>query len=274
MVQISNKIKEIDHQIGVEVKAIKSSLKAAFDASSSQETEMKQRIDKLRGELLDLQRRSIQYNILKREVDSTRSLYESLLQRYKEVDVASGVGTNRVFIIDRAELPTAPSWPNKLLTFLAALALGFGVSGAAAFLLEQFDDLIYSPGDAEAASGLALIGVIPRFDEEKQTLEAELSNPRSAVSEAFRSTCTSLQFSTETGVPKALMITSATPTEGKTSTAVGIGRQFAATGLKVLIVDADLRKPSLHLKIGVDNSVGLSTYLTHNCTVQEAISKN
>ena len=85
MVQISNKIKEIDHQIGVEVKAIKSSLKAAFDASSSQETEMKQRIEELRGETLDLQRRSIQYNILKREVDTTRSLYESLLQRYKEV---------------------------------------------------------------------------------------------------------------------------------------------------------------------------------------------
>ena len=137
MVQISNKIKEIDHQIGVEVKAIKSSLKAAFDASSSQETEMKQRIDQLRGELLDLQKRSIQYNILKREVDSSRSLYESLLQRYKEVDVASGVGTNRVFIIDAAQLPTVPSWPNKLLTLLAALALGFGVSGAAIVLARE-----------------------------------------------------------------------------------------------------------------------------------------
>jgi capsular exopolysaccharide synthesis family protein len=272
MAQLSNKIKEIEHQIGLEVKAVKSSLKAAFDASLSQENEMKHRIEELRGETLDLQKRSIQYNTLKREADTTRTLYESLLQRYKELDVASGVGANNVFIIDKAQIPSAPSSPNRPKIIFLALALGLGAGLAAAFVMEQFDDLIYSPVEAEEASGLALIGVIPRVGP-KQNFEEETKNPLSSISEAFRSACTSLQFSTESGVPKSLLITSSMPTEGKSSTALGIARHFAALSLKVLVVDGDMRNPSLHSKTGIDNSIGLSTYLTHNCEPTDAIRR-
>lgn len=272
MVQLANRIKEIDHQIGIEVKAIKSSLKAAYDASFNQENEMKQRIEKLRIETLDLQKRSIEYNILKREVDTTRSLYESLLQRYKEVDVASGVGANRVFIIDKARLPVTPSSPNTPKTLLVAVALGVALGVVSAFALEKFDDLIYSPDDAEAASGLALIGVIPKA-KEGLTFEVDVADQRSRIAEAFRSACMSLQLSTESGVPKTLAITSAAQAEGKTSTAIGIARQFAAIGLKVLLVDADLRRPTLHLKLGIENDVGLSTYLTNHCAIHEALRK-
>ena len=194
MAQLSNKIKEIEHQIGLEVKAVKSSLKASYDASLSQENEMKHRIEELRGETLDLQKRGIQYNTLKREADTTRTLYESLLQRYKELDVASGIGANNVFIIDKAQIPSAPSSPNRPKIILLALALGLGAGLAAAFAIEHFDDLIYSPLEAEAASGLALFGVIPRVGQQ-QNFEEEATDPRSPISEAFRSACTSLQFS-------------------------------------------------------------------------------
>jgi len=272
MAQLNNKIKEIEHQIGLEVKAVKSSLKAAYDASLSQENEMKHRIEELRGETLDLQKRSIQYNTLKREADTTRSLYESLLQRYKELDVASGVGANNVFIIDKAQIPSAPSSPNRPKIILLALALGLGAGLAAAFVIEQFDDLIYSPLEAEAASGLALIGLIPRVGQE-QNFDEESADPRSPISEAFRSACTSLQFSTESGVPKSLLITSSMPAEGKSSAALGIARHFAALGLKVLIVDGDMRNPSLHSKTGIINDIGLSTYLTHNCGPTDAIRR-
>jgi len=270
MTQLNNKIKEIDHQIGVEVNAIKSSLKAAYDASLSQENQMKERIEKLRSESLDLQKRSIQYNMLKREVETTRSLYESLLQRYKEVDVASGVGANNVFIVENAQLPGAPSSPKLVKALLIALAIGVGVGVAGAYLLEQFDDVIYSPLEAERITGMTLLGAIP-LARRGQSYAAALADPHSAVSEALRSTCTSLHFSTEDGVPKTLMITSATPSEGKSSTALGLARQFAATGLKVLVVDADLRNASLHTNTGLDNSVGLSTYLTRNCEASAAI---
>ena len=123
---------------------------------------MKARIEKLRSESLDLQKRSIQYNMLNREVETTRSLYESLLQRYKEVDVASGIGTNNVFIVEKAGLPGGPSWPNRPKTMLIALALGLLVGAAGAYLLEQFDDIIYSPLEAEQATALTLLGSIPK----------------------------------------------------------------------------------------------------------------
>jgi capsular exopolysaccharide synthesis family protein len=254
------------------VKTIKSSLKAAFESSLNQENEMKQRIEKLRKEALDLQKRSIQYNTLRHEVETTRSLYESLLQRFKEVDVASGVGTNNIFIVDKAQFPDAPSSPNKLKSLLIALGLGLAIGAGGAFAFEQFDDVIYSPLEAELASGLTLLGVVPKT-KKGQTVEAAREDARSAISEAIRSLCTSLHYSTENGVPKSLLITSSMPGEGKSSIALATARTFAATGLKVLIVDADLRNPSLHKKAGLANSVGLTSYLTHNCEVRDAIQQ-
>jgi capsular exopolysaccharide synthesis family protein len=269
MVQIDNKIKEIDRQIADQAKAIKDSLKASYEASQSQEEEMKKQIEKLRAEVLDLQKRSIQYNILKREVDTNRSLYEGLLQRQKEVDVAGGAGTNNVFIVDRAEVPTSPSSPNIPRALLLSLALGLGVGVAAAYLLEQFDDTVRSAEEIERTTGLATLGIVPKVDDPDSTL-AMLVDPRSALAEAYRSLCTSLQFTTDTGLPKTLYVTSTGPSEGKSLTSVAIARHFAGMGMKVLVVDADLRNPSLHKKLGGDNSIGLSNYLTGACTPPEA----
>ena len=102
---------------------------------------------------------------------------------------------------------------------------------------------------------------------------AELGEPRSALSEAYRSLCTALQFATENGLPKTLLVTSAGPSEGKSITSLAIARHFAIMGLKVLLVDADLRKPSLHVKLGCDSEPGLSTYLTGACTPPEAFQR-
>ena len=126
MVQISNKMKEIDRQLAAEVKTIKNSLKAAYESSLAQENEMKARIETLRDEVLDLQKKGIQYNILKREVETNRGLYNSLLQRYKEVDIAGGVGTNNIFIVDRAMLPGSPSEPKVSRALMLSLALVWG----------------------------------------------------------------------------------------------------------------------------------------------------
>ena len=126
MVQIKNQLDEIDRQLADEAKTLKDSLKGAYEASLAQENEMRKRIETLKADVLDLQKRSIQYNILKREVDTNRELYTSLLQRYKEVDVASGVGANNVFVVDRAGLPGGPSSPDLFRAILMSLALGLG----------------------------------------------------------------------------------------------------------------------------------------------------
>jgi polysaccharide biosynthesis transport protein len=262
MVQISNKIAEIDRQLASEVNTVKRAYKAAYESSLNQEEEMKKRIDMLKAEVLDLQKRSIEYNILKREVDTNRGLYDGLLQRYKEVDIAGGVGANNVFVVEKAALPQSPSSPRLASTLMISLALGVMAGFGSAYLLEQLDNTVRTSEDLEHVTGLTTLGIIPK-SKRSTAFEAELADPRSHISEACRSLCTALQFATESGLPKTLLISSSAPGEGKSTVAIMIAKHFATVGLKVLLVDGDLRKPSLHLKLGLSNSTtGLSNLLT------------
>ncbi len=266
MVQIQNRISEIDRQLATEVKTIRGALKAAYESSLNQENELKTRIDELKGEALDLQKRSIRYNGIKREVETNRGLYNGLLQRFKEVDVAAGVGANNVFIVDKPQVPDSPSSPNLTRALVISLLLGLGVGVGAAVLLEKLDDSIRSVEELERVVSLSTLGVIPK----SVSAEAELLDPRSGLSEAYRSLCTSLQFATDHGLPRTMSITSGGPGEGKSLTSVAIAIHFARMGLKVALVDADMRNPSVHKKLHLDNSVGLSNYLSGGCTPPEA----
>ena len=270
MVQIGNKIAEIDRQLASEVNTIKRALKAAYESSLSQETEMKKRIDILKAEVLDLQKRSIEYNILKREVDTNRALYDGLLQRYKEVDIAGGVGANNLFVVEKAALPRSPSSPKITRALMISLALGAVAGLGAAYLLERLDDTVRTSEDLERVTGLTTLGLIPKSERGK-AFEAELVDPRSHISEACRSLCTALQFATESGLPKTLLISSSAPGEGKSTIAIVIAKHFATMGLKVLLVDGDLRKPSLHVKLGLRNGTGLSNLLTGALSPPEVI---
>lgn len=272
MIQIANKISEIDRQLASEIKTVRASLKSAYESSRNQESELKARVEMLRAEVLDFQKRSIQYNILKREVDTNRSLYNGLLQRLKEVDIAAGVGSNNVFVVDTANFPSAPSSPRLLraiiLLWLGGIAAGFGV----AYLIEKLDDVIETIEDAERVGGLTVLGIIP-FVRNSGGAEQMLHETRSPISEAYRSLCTSLQFASARGMPKSLLITSADPSEGKSITSLAIAQHFSRLGLNVLLVDADMRNPSLHKRLAVDNEIGLSSYLAGECEPPEAIQK-
>jgi polysaccharide biosynthesis transport protein len=272
MVQLNNQIAEIDRLLAIEVNTLKDSFKAAYQSSLDQENEMKARIESLKQQVLDLQKRLIKYNILKREVDTNQSLYDGLLQRYKEVDVAGGVGANNVFIVDKASLPAAPSSPRMSRALLISFVLGLAVALGVAFLLEHLDDTLRSAEEVERALGYATLGIIPKI-RSGMSLEAELADPRSHVSEAYRSLCTALQFSTDQGLPKTLLVTSAGPGEGKSTTSLTLARHFANVGLKVLLVDADLRKPTLHTKLKRDNESGLTNCLTGASTPPEVLQK-
>ena len=210
--------------------------------------------------------RSIEYNNLKREADTNRDLYTSLLQRFKEVDVASGVASNNVFVVDRA-MPGAPSSAGLLSGLLRALGLGLGLGIGAAYLLEKLDDKIRSAEQVEQTTGLTALGIIPKVDE----FEEAFIDPRSALCEAYRSLCTALQFTTEHGMPKTLVVTSSAPGEGKSITASAIAKHFAIVGRKVLLIDADLRNPSMHIKLKRGNSLGLSNYLVGACSPPQAM---
>ena len=261
MVQLKGQIDEVDGLIATEVKRVTAALQAEYVAAQARESSLVEQLETLKSEALDLQGRSIQYTILKREVDTNRELYDGLLQRYKEIGVAGGVSTNNVSVVDRAMLPAAPIKPRPALNLALGLLLGLMAGVGLALLLEYLDDTIKSGEDVEQKLRLVQLGMVPKLGKDSSPQRA-LGDQRSAFAEAYRSLRTALQFSTETGVPKVLLVTSSIPGEGKSTTAYVLAQKFSQLGKRVLVIDADLRNPSLHRMFGVENGKGLTNCLT------------
>lgn len=256
---LADQIAEIDRAIAREETRVRSTLQAAFDAASAREEMLRGRVNGLESDLLDLRGRTIQYNIFQREVDTNRQLYDALLQRYKEIGVAGGVGVNNISIVDRAMVPESPSSPNVVLNLLLSLLIGGLLGAGAALALEQVDQTISDPRGLEAALGLPLLGTIPRSSNEDPV--EELSDPKTALVEAYLSAQTRLAFTTDHGVPRTLAVTSTRPGEGKSTTAYALARQLARTSNRVVLIDGDMRSPSLHGLFGTAAEPGLSNFL-------------
>ena len=260
MLQLKGKIAESDRAIASEVGHIRASVVSRYRAAREQEDMLVRRIGLLKGDVLDLANRSIRYNILKREIATNQQLYDALLQRYKEIGVAGGIGANNISVVDRAETPGQPYKPDLRRNLLLGLMLGLALGMLAALSLHHTDRRIHSAKALEALTGLPGLGVIPLLDAgiSPNSASADLRSP---FSEAYRSVRTALQFSSTHGLPRSLLVTSAGPGEGKSTTAAELGRNIAQLGRRVVLVDADLRNPSLHKVFGKTNGVGLSSVL-------------
>ncbi|MBL0968898.1 MAG: polysaccharide biosynthesis tyrosine autokinase [Brevundimonas sp.] len=261
MVRLKAQIDESEAQIAALAANIRRSIQSQYEIALNQERALQGQVNALTGDVLDLRNRSVQYNILQRELDTTRTLYEGLLQRYKEVGVTGGVTTNNISIVDSASPPANPSKPNLLLNLAISAILGLGLGVAAALLIEALDETIASPEDAESKLGLPVLGVTPLLDK-GQTTASALADIRSAFSEAYYSLRTSLQFSTPDGTPSSLLVSSARPAEGKSTTAYAIALNLAKVGRRVLLVDGDLRNPSMHRIVGAGSERGMSNLLS------------
>ena len=237
-----------------------------------EERSLQAQVNRLTGDVLDLRDRSIQYNILQRELDTTRTLYEGLLQRYKEVGVTGGVAANNISIIDLATPPNAPSKPNLLLNMVFAALLGLGLGVLAALILEALDETLATPDDVEKKLGIPVLGVAPLLDKGETPANA-LSDIRSAFSEAYYSLRTALQFSTPDGAPSSLLVSSARPAEGKSTTAYAVALNLARVGKRVLLIDGDLRNPSMHRVVGVENERGMSNLLSGSADLASVIQQ-
>jgi capsular exopolysaccharide synthesis family protein len=268
MLSLRSQIDELDKQIARESAQMSSgrnnSLLADYRAAVSAERALIARVAGLKGDVLNLRGRSIQYNILQREVDTNRSLYDALLQRYKEIGVAGGVGTAPVSIVDRADVPGLPYKPRLFLNLLLGLGAGLVAGVAAAVGLEFLTDTIKTREDVRKKLGIPCLGAVPKTAARDAFVE-DLKNPTSAVSEAYSAIVAALRFSTESGMPKVLLITSTNSSEGKSSSALALAQNFARREKSVLLVDADLRKPAF--KTATDK-VGLSKLLTTEDSVR------
>ena len=271
MQSLKAQIDELDKAIARESAQMSSgrtnTLLADYRAALSAEHALQARVAQLKGAVLNLRGRSIQYNILQREVDTNRSLYDALLQRYKEIGVAGGIGVAPVSIVDRADAPSFPYKPNLLMNLLAGLGAGLLAGIAFAVGLEFINDTIKSRDDIRTKLGLACLGAIPKTVA-KQGFIDELKNPASIVSEAYSAVVAALRFSTESGMPKTLLITSTQPGEGKSSTALAIAQNFARREKSVLLIDSDLRKPAFK---SASDKIGLTKLLTNEDRVDQHV---
>ena len=272
MLQLKAQIDEMDRQINAVAGTIRASLRGQYVVAANLERALQQRVNELKIDVLDLRDRTIQYNILQRELDTSRTLYDGLLQRYKEVGVTGGVTTNNISIVDRADAPTKPSSPRLLLNLVIAALLGVGLGVLAAFVLEALDESLASPDDVEAKLGLPVLGAVPLLPKGGSPAQA-LEDRRSAFSEAYYSLRTALQFSTPDGAPRSILVTSSRPAEGKSTTAYALAQNFARGGKRVLLVDGDLRNPSMHRVVGVNNEWGMSNLLSGSEDLESVIHK-
>jgi capsular exopolysaccharide synthesis family protein len=278
MLALQGQIAEVDNQIKGELEEIRKSARAAHRAAKLQETQLKEKLTQAKQEVLDLQGRNIRYSILKREVDTNRSLYDGLLQRLKEVGVAGGASLNNISVVDKALVPLFPYKPNLNKNLGLGLAIGLVVGLMVALLLERLDDSIRFVEEVERETHSAVLGVVPKVKREAGASGvlalASHAEPTSAFSEAYRSVRTSLQFSTANGAPRRLVVTSSSQNEGKSTTALALAVNFAQMGKPVLIIDADLRNPVMHKMLSVSNKAGLSNYLSGSVAPLEVIRQS
>jgi capsular exopolysaccharide synthesis family protein len=271
MISLRTRIDELDRQMRIETAQVvggrSNTLLAEYQAALAAERALQARVGGLKGSVLNLRGRSIQYTIYQREVDTNRALYDALLQRYKEIGVAGGIGTNLISIVDRGEVPGGPYSPNLMLNLLMGLGLGLAAGLGLAVALEFINDTIKTRDDVRDKLGLACLGAIPKRSGKGSFVE-DLKDPTSAVSEAYSAVVGALRLSTEAGTPKTLFISSTQPNEGKSSTALALAQNFARLGKSALLIDGDMRKPTFK---AANNQQGLTPLLTTHEAVRDHV---
>ena len=257
---VKSQMDQLDRSIAREEARVSGSVEAGYRQAVQREQALKERVDGLKVDFLDLRRRSIQYNIYQQEVDTNRALYDGLLQRFKEIGVAAGVGVNNITIVDAADVPENPSSPQVLFNLLIAVLAGLAVGTALALAFEQLDDAIADPSEIQRNLGLPLLGSVPKVEDGTTPREAILDR-KSEIVDAYIAVQTNLRFTTDHGVPKSFSVTSTRPAEGKSTTALALAAALVRANKRVILVDGDMRSPSVHHLGGVDHERGLSNFL-------------
>ena len=284
MVKLKNQMETTERRLNLEVDKIIASIKNEYESSLRKEALLRTAFEEQKTKAMEMQQKSIRYNILKREADTNRDLYKSLLQRMKEVGVSAGFNASNVQVVDRAEIPQGPYKPDRRRSLLLAAVIGLFLGIGLTFFFEYLDNTVKTPEDIEQQIRLPSFGMVPEVSCERRSklprgrlhpVELIASNqPRSILSEAYRNIRTSLLLSFSEQPPRKIVVTSANPLEGKTTTLINTAISLSQTGARVLIVDADMRRPRVHKVFDRKNGAGLSNFLSGNTKLWTVIHRS
>lgn len=262
---ILSRMRGLNAQIKDEEKRIFQGLRNEYETALKQFERLEARAESQKQLAMDLNDRATQYKIMAREVETNKSIYQSLLERAKEIESMVGVSASNIQVVDRARMPLFPYKPNVSMNLLLAVVLGLMGGIGLAFLLEHFTDTVVNPDEITDRFRIPVLGILPlaKSDASYPMEKILLHDPRAPLSEALRTTRVSIQLSGADFHARSFVVSSTQPQEGKTTIAVNLAYTFAGAGERVILLDADLRKPRIH-KVFSDQqcaSPGLSKFL-------------
>jgi succinoglycan biosynthesis transport protein ExoP len=272
VVAINGQIQDAQKQLDNEIARAVQSVRNEYETALIEEQTFAKNLEGAKSESTDLNRKGIGYGVMEREAKSNREVYQSLLTREKELKVSANSRANNVRIVDRAEVPRAPITPGGRRTYLMSVVIGLVLSIAVALGLDYMNDTIKTPEDVTRRLKLPFLGLVPAVRGDKHPLLASSHVPHD-FGESFRSLRTSLLSKYPDEGTKIIVVTSAQPLEGKTTTAANIAMALAYGGSRVLLIDADMRRPGLHRPLRLTNERGLSQVLTGQARVRDVIQR-
>lgn len=245
-----------------EIRRIIDSIKNEYEMAKTNVATLNRFLGETKSEALNVNEKFMEYGSINREVETNRQLYDALVKKIKEQSITEQGQTVNVLVVEKAETPKSPAKPRKALNLLLGLIVGaFGGIGAA-FFVEYLDNTVKSPEEVETKLGVPVFGVITMNKTPNAVTEGiVVREPASIITENYKAIRTALLLSSAERPPKRILVTSMSPEEGKTTTSINLAMAIAQSEYKVLLIDADLRKPRLHKVFGLSNTKGLSTYL-------------
>src|SRR5581483_900670 len=277
---LQDQISQIDKQIGEEEKRLVDQAHEAYVAANVNEEQTRAALEAEKEEAYKLRDDLVEYTLRQRDFESNRTLYEGLSQRLRTAGIEAGLESTEIDIIDNAVPPIGPTLQSRssmmIVDGILMLALGIVI----AFVLDSLDTGIRTVAQIESISGLPSLALIPRIRRSTAELAGQspvqrnlavIGAPMSQFSEAFRALRTSLLLSVAGREPQVILLTSATPSEGKTTVAMNLACVLAQRDVRVLLIDADLRRPTVHHRFNINGKVGLSSVLTGSTTLREAV---
>jgi succinoglycan biosynthesis transport protein ExoP len=272
------KLKDLRQRLNNEVRRTQTGVEADYQASLRAEKLIREALTTQKAQVGDLQSNLVQHHILKRDMKTNELLYQGLLARMKEASVASTMVASNVAVITPADFPVAPYKPKPFLYLSLASVIGLAAGIGLALFLDHMDDSIKTAAEMERVCQIPLLGLVPfsslgvQDNHNKKDSELiMLNNPASHVSESIYQLRSSIMLSVAGGPPPIIMVTSPNPSEGKTTVSVNLAATLALNHSKVLIIDADMRKPAVHKAFHKPNQPGLSNLLTGNATLEEVV---